>query len=109
MFQSGDCYEDSADHIFPFYAGDYPEDNQKSHCIAACEGYAYAGVQYGSHCFCGNILPELTLHRPGECLMTCSGNADEICGDAWRMNIYGKLSLLQKIVRRRFFLSGTVG
>ena len=102
VFQSGDCYEDSDGEILSFYAGDHA-DNTPSRCITLCEDYAYAGVQYGSHCFCGNTLPELILRRPEECLMACSGNADEICGDSWRMNIYGKLSLLQKIVRRRFF------
>ena len=102
VFQSGDCYEDSDGEILSFYAGDHA-DNTPSRCITVCEDYAYAGVQYGIHCFCGNILPELTLHRPGECLMTCSGNADEICGDAWRMNIYGKFSLLQKYLDALFY------
>ena len=98
VFQSGDCYEDSDDRIFPFLAGDYHEDNEKSHCMAACEGYSYAGLEHGYQCWCSNILPDRTLHRPGECTTICSGNGDEICGGAWRMNIFyvvnSKFSLL---------------
>ena len=74
------------------------DDNQRSRCFAACEGYAFAGLEYGKTCFCGNTLPNSDLLRPGECTTPCPGNAEEMCGGGWRMNLVsvpGKLNLLQ--------------
>ena len=87
-FQSGDCYEDSESRILPYHFGDFYEGNQRSICIQACEGFRYAGVQYGFQCFCGNRLPDSNLHRSNECNLKCPGNEAEICGDSWRMNIF---------------------
>ena len=53
------------------------------------EGYAFAGVEYGSECFCGNKPPpEDTFVDQNECDWTCPGIRDLICGALWRMNVY---------------------
>ena len=86
--ESGECYEDNKkNRILPIHIGDY-DNNQMSVCIAACDGYKYAGMQYSYQCFCGNILPEMSLKRPGECTTRCPGKAAESCGASWRMNIF---------------------
>ena len=62
-------------------------------CIERCsqedEGYAYAGVQYGRECFCGNDPPPAdTIVDESECDWKCSGDHDLMCGALWRMNVY---------------------
>ena len=49
----------------------------------------YAGVQFGSQCFCGNEIPALKAVRPeSECNMKCKGDLAQKCGGRWRMNVY---------------------
>ena len=58
-------------------------------CKEADEGYAFAGVQWGRECFCGNEAPpEETIVDQGECDWPCSGDQDLVCGALWRMNVY---------------------
>ena len=53
------------------------------------EGYAYAGVEFGSECFCGNEPPpEDTIVDQSECDWTCHGDRELICGALWRMNVF---------------------
>lgn len=57
-------------------------------CVAACQsrGFAYAGTQYGSYCFCGN---EYGKSGPAaNCNVPCAGNARELCGGAWANSVY---------------------
>ncbi|KAL5005676.1 hypothetical protein ScPMuIL_016834 [Solemya velum] len=59
-------------------------------CTNYCfdQGFAYAGVQYGSQCFCGN---EYGTHGPSPestCNMACPGDPDVKCGSSWKSNIY---------------------
>ncbi|OAQ20922.1 WSC domain-containing protein [Thermosulfurimonas dismutans] len=57
-------------------------------CISICRssGYRYAGVQYGSQCFCDN---DYGLFGPANnCNMKCSGNPNEICGGFWANSVY---------------------
>jgi hypothetical protein len=60
--------------------------------IGACRAYcgqrnfAFAGVQYGSQCFCGS-----TYGRYGgadNCNMACGGSTTETCGGVWANAIY---------------------
>ncbi len=57
-------------------------------CINLCKskGFKYAGVEYGSQCFCGNSYGK--YGKADNCNMKCSGNANEICGGFWAINIY---------------------
>jgi len=57
-------------------------------CVRECggRGFAYAGTQYGSWCFCGN-----SYGRSGgstNCNMQCSGSPSEICGGGWANTVY---------------------
>ena len=57
-------------------------------CISECRrrGFAYAGVQYGSQCFCGNSYGK--YGRANNCDMPCSGNRSQICGGFWANSVY---------------------
>ena len=64
-------------------------------CTTACQGYAYAGVEYSQECYCGNSLGAGSVVATGGadpaangCSMTCGANATEYCGGANRLNIY---------------------
>jgi WSC domain len=57
-------------------------------CVAACKGagYTYAGVQYGTQCFCGDSYGK--YGSSSGCNMKCSGNSSETCGGTWANDIY---------------------
>jgi len=59
-----------------------------SMCVERCRsgGFAYAGTQYSSYCFCGNSYGG--SGRAGNCNMPCAGNREETCGGAWANSIY---------------------
>jgi len=101
--RDGACFKDSNDRILETHIGDFKDSNSMEVCIAACEGYKYAGTQYSHQCFCGNDKPDAALERPaGECKSVCPGNAEEKCGASWRMNIYdtsGKNKKICKILK----------
>ncbi|KIM25969.1 hypothetical protein M408DRAFT_202977 [Serendipita vermifera MAFF 305830] len=62
-------------------------------CTAACfnGGFQYAGVEYGSECFCGDVIAtdsgNVGTSAPDGCTMPCAGNTLEICGGSNRLNI----------------------
>jgi hypothetical protein len=63
-------------------------DMSTSRCLDECSrgGFAYAGTQYSTWCFCGN-----QYGRSGEaqnCDMACGGAAGEKCGGAWANSVY---------------------
>ena len=72
------CVQDNPSRLFTAYAGS-SGDNTPDACIAKCAvmgkdapdstpGFAFAGFQYGSHCFCGQLtLPE-KVFLPAEAL-----------------------------------------
>ena len=57
---NGRCVKDRKPRLFPKYLGK-TNTNTPSNCIRRCKeadnGYLFAGVQYGSECFCGNVPP----------------------------------------------------
>lgn len=57
------------------------QDNTNDKCIAACaaQGYTFAGTQYQTECWCGNIIPVLET-TDADCDFACSGNKNESCG-----------------------------
>lgn len=61
-------------------------------CVGACEakGYAFAGVEYGSQCFCGNsISSQSTAVADSQCeVMLCPGNSKEWCSAGSRLQVY---------------------
>ena len=59
-------------------------------CLSACQNYAYAGIEYGRECWCGNTLGSAAAQATSEkqCSMTCPGNPSQICGDGNRLTLY---------------------
>jgi len=57
-------------------------------CISICgnQGFAYAGTQYRTFCFCGNAYGR--SGSANNCNMTCGGNSAEICGGGWANSVY---------------------
>ncbi len=57
-------------------------------CINLCrqKGFAYAGVQYSTQCFCGNSYGK--YGRATNCNMKCGGNPYQICGGFWSNSVY---------------------
>uniref|UniRef100_A0AAY4BKH6 WSC domain-containing protein n=1 Tax=Denticeps clupeoides TaxID=299321 RepID=A0AAY4BKH6_9TELE len=58
-------------------------------CQDTCSesGYQFAGLEYGSECYCGNriIGPRM---REDECNLDCKGEKGSICGGVARLSIY---------------------
>ncbi|PMD48803.1 WSC-domain-containing protein [Hyaloscypha variabilis F] len=60
-------------------------------CLFACKagGFAFAGVEYASQCFCNVVLGNGSVPLPASsCNMPCNGNTSEICGGASTLNLY---------------------
>lgn len=65
--------------------------NGRRQCFEACSawGYAYAGVQYGKECFCGDAAPPDSARVDATaCNYTCSGHPGEQCGGYLTMNVF---------------------
>ena len=63
------------------------------YCLSTCHaaGYAYAGVEYGQECHCGNGFDNGGGPAPdgsAGCSFTCAGNSGEICGGSQRLSMY---------------------
>jgi len=57
-------------------------------CVEQCakKGFAYAGVQYGSFCFCGNSYGKNGTAT--NCTMPCNGDYKQKCGGEWANMVY---------------------
>lgn len=57
-------------------------------CISRCEseGFAYAGVQFATNCFCGNTYSRFGASN--QCTSSCPGNPAETCGGPWANSVY---------------------
>ncbi len=57
-------------------------------CVQICtaQGFAFAGVQYGQSCLCGNSYGK--YGPANNCNMTCTGNSNEVCGGINANNVY---------------------
>jgi hypothetical protein len=62
-------------------------DMTSARCITICrsQGYAYAGTQYYTYCFCGNSFGH---NAASNCNTPCAGNSAEMCGGGWANSIY---------------------
>ncbi|KAJ9144046.1 WSC-domain-containing protein [Pleurostoma richardsiae] len=88
--------EPSSGRIVPQLVADDTEDMTIETCLSLCWMYNYAGVEYGSECWCGNALDfaGYTGATPGanvsdsECSFTCPGNSSEYCGAGLRLSMY---------------------
>ncbi|KAI1500311.1 hypothetical protein F5X99DRAFT_419291 [Biscogniauxia marginata] len=65
-------------------------------CVELCgdQGFEYAGVEFGSQCFCGagGVAPDRMPANGtlGECDMLCSGDVNQVCGGAALVGVYRK-------------------
>ena len=99
---SGECFLDSASRLLPDQA--VYTDNTPQKCIWECKkkGFAYAGVEYGNQCYCGNTRPPTSaLLDPSQCNYRCEGDNSQMCGGLnWQMNVF-------KIGKSDFFYTRT--
>jgi hypothetical protein len=57
-------------------------------CVDQCraKGFAYAGTQRSTYCFCGNSYGR---SGPAEnCSARCAGKSNEVCGGVWSNSVY---------------------
>lgn len=62
-----------------------------SSCTNACKnlGYAVAGMEYSTQCFCGNaVIAGGKVTADTDCNMACGGNPNDKCGAGNRMSIW---------------------
>ncbi|CAM9507519.1 unnamed protein product [Ectocarpus fasciculatus] len=59
-------------------------------CSALCSESDFYGTQYSTECWCGDINAPYSVNGEGTCDMACSGNAEEICGGFYSMDVYAK-------------------
>ncbi|XP_072547673.1 sialate:O-sulfotransferase 1 [Salminus brasiliensis] len=58
-------------------------------CQDTCteSGYQYAGLEYGSECYCGNRITSARM-KEEECNLDCKGEKGSICGGVARLSVY---------------------
>jgi len=86
----GQCVADTRSRLLRVDLGKF-DDNTVEGCKDSCRelGYAYAGVEFGEECFCGNTPPLMsTIVGQEECNDPCTGDATQMCGGSWNMNVY---------------------
>lgn len=94
-FRGQGCYTDSASSRALASYTTQSSTNTPANCISTCtsRGYSYAGVEYGTECFCGNSINANANANSGgpapisDCTMTCSGGSG-LCGNGNRLFIY---------------------
>jgi hypothetical protein len=83
------CFVDSATRALGRYVSANDAMTQDM-CVSTCarRGYSVAGVEYGRECWCGSSMPTVPAASAGECDMKCGGDASQVCGSAWRLNVW---------------------
>ncbi|WVF71754.1 hypothetical protein IAT40_006562 [Kwoniella sp. CBS 6097] len=83
-------------------------------CINYCagQGWQYAGVEYGSECYCGDYLAngaDLSL-TSGGCTMSCSGDKAQVCGGSNALQLYQNpdLALANTVQDPNYHLQGCI-
>lgn len=63
-------------------------DMSTARCLDECtrSGFAYAGTQFSTWCFCGNQYGQSGAAQ--NCDMACGGAPSEKCGGAWANSVY---------------------
>ncbi|CAM9261415.1 unnamed protein product [Pylaiella littoralis] len=82
------CFADTANGRVMSYKEHDPDLTTES-CALECEGYKFFGTQYADECWCGGDETDHVQHGEAEvCDFECSGDASQICGGKWAMNVY---------------------
>ncbi len=87
------CYIDDYDRALPNYIISRGDDMTRSICWEHCASHnqRYGALQNGAECYCGNSNHNYSKHGKvddSECNTPCSGNSSEVCGGAWRSNVF---------------------
>ncbi|CDZ96275.1 Glycoside hydrolase, family 71 [Phaffia rhodozyma] len=82
------CYVDSASSrvlgTIKTQSSSLTVDSCTSYCFRA--GYTYAGMEYGTECYCASSLPSsLTA---GTCSSACGGSSSQTCGGSYLISVY---------------------
>ncbi|KAJ5825582.1 hypothetical protein N7474_002720 [Penicillium riverlandense] len=88
IWQSVGCYSDTT--LKRTLAMSYNiGGNTVENCQAACkkDGYIYAGMEFGTQCFCGNTIDNGGAPTSG-CGTPCPGDASETCDGANALSLY---------------------
>jgi len=61
-----------------------------ANCLAACENFAYAGLEFGQECYCGMTIAGVQQAPDTDCNIPCAGNSPSpaMCGGGGRLNVY---------------------
>ena len=67
-------------------------------CSTFCgdRGFKYAGVEYGSECYCGNS-GDLLNTASTQCNMACSGDINTLCGGSGALNVFTNPSIVPSV------------
>jgi hypothetical protein len=60
-------------------------------CVQGCaaKGYAKAGVEYSTQCFCDAMVGSGGMVVPDtQCDLVCGGDGSEFCGGSSRLSVY---------------------
>lgn len=73
--------------------------------ISPGRAYSYAGLAYGTECYCGNTLPAATA-KPEECNIECKGEKSSVCGGVNRLSVYSLEELRARARRSKWDRTG---
>ncbi|XP_077526225.1 xylosyltransferase oxt isoform X1 [Haemaphysalis longicornis] len=65
--------------------------NSRRHCVGLCLrlGFPWAGLQYGTECFCSKTEPASNVTLPSRfCDMVCPADKNELCGGYLAMDVF---------------------
>jgi hypothetical protein len=92
------CYTDpsSSQRALSGYTTTDATGMTQQRCVATCSArnYLYAGVEYARECYCGDELQTVAdggkagLAAAASCDMTCSGDADQLCGGSSLIGVW---------------------
>ncbi|KAK1964847.1 WSC domain-containing protein [Colletotrichum sublineola] len=84
------CYTDSPSKRAFSYKVPSFDKFSAAQCISQCNslGYEFAGLEYGSECYCGHSIDGSSTPASSGCDMSCNGNRFDTCGGAGRISIY---------------------
>ncbi len=89
------CFKESTTgpRLFPNEPVAPSQNNTNGYCQTVCfdtKQYAFAGTEYGTECWCGNIPPPLANQDTLDiyCNFACPGDGSDRCGAAGYLSVY---------------------
>lgn len=88
-FEYKGCWTDSVKVRSLGVDGGRGEEMTLEGCAGLCDegGYRYFGVEFGTQCFCGDLLGGART-RGRDCSELCAGSSEQLCGGAERLSVY---------------------